>query len=46
MIFDIIIRVEKEDVIRELREKKSFQAKEKYFFKKEDETETRGRPLF
>ena len=46
MIFDIIIRVEKEDVIRELREKKSFQAKEKYFFKKEEETETRGRPLF
>ena len=46
MIFDIIIRVEKEDVIRELWEKKSFQAKEKYFFKKEEETETRGRPLF
>ena len=33
-IFDIIMGVEKEDVIRELREKKSFQKKESSFFKK------------
>lgn len=46
MIFDIIIRVEKEDVIRELRKNESFQAKEKYFFKEKDETETRGRKVF
>ena len=39
-IFDIIMRVEKEDVIRELREKKSFQKKESSFFKKKNEKET------
>lgn len=40
-IFDIIMRVEKEDVIRELREKKPFQKKEKSFFQKKNEKETR-----
>ena len=40
-IFDIIMGVEKEDVIRELREKKPFQKEEKAFFKKKNEKETR-----
>lgn len=31
-IFDIIMGVEKEDVNRELRKKKPFQKKKKYFF--------------
>ena len=31
-IFDIIMEVEKEDVIRELREKKPFQKEKEYFF--------------
>ena len=32
IIFDIIMGVKKEDVIRELREKKPFQEKEESFF--------------
>ena len=44
-IFDIIMGVEKEDVIRELRKKKPFQKKKEYFFEKENEKETGRRTV-